>query len=865
MSLNQLANHMSAQGRGPDSTLVHMSPREVSGLQSLAMAHGGTLTINPQTGLPEAGFLDSLLPTLLGGAATFFSGGTITPLMAAMGVGGLTALTSKDLGKGLMAGLGAYGGSGIVEGLAGFGTGALSAEAGGAAINAAGVDPLSFEADQIAQNAIAPKIANASYSDRLAAGASKAMSEPMNALSAIGGGSKFKGAAMLGAPLFSALSTQEATPAPTFQQIQFDPRPANINMRRSQLPYQPDTGSSAQHKYFTPMTIDQYGADGGFVADGGIQHFASGGVPLDPNYDYSGYGRKKSTPIVPVVKPKDVPKPDFVGADGKTYRYDTMKKSWYVIKDAAAKTNPGVEVLMGGQGGEGGAGDYGSKGAGTFTGDPNSITGGFLSSVIGTQLPAPVVDKSTFTPAAIAEAQAAQEKAAAEAGRTAATIEGLQKDPETNLAPGELAGSPQQSATSAQAQAQAAERDTQQARAEINAAPAAGLAALADIQQDVAARAAEVGKTPGAFAEEGLAGIAAQAQAAADNAREASMSVDAPAPAPAAAAPAPAPAAAAAAPAAPSDEFAAPAFDIDAGAKALADVNAFSDKLAGVPSSMMSAPFAQVTASNTTGFMAADDTNPDAAPEVTGPSAGDYGGPTAAPAADVSGIAALDSGPTAAPAADVSGIAALDSGPSAAPEATGPSAGDYGGPSAAPEATGPSAGDYGGPSAAPEATGPSAGDYGGPSAAPEAAAPEAAAPEAAGPGGGGETGDGGGDGDGGGGEGGEANGGMVGRYAQGGLGSLGGYSDGGRLLRGPGDGVSDHIPATIGRTRQPARLADGEFVVPARIVSELGNGSTEAGARALYKMMDRIQANRRKTTGKNSVAVDSKARKYLPA
>jgi hypothetical protein len=109
-----------------------------------------------------------------------------------------------------------------------------------------------------------------------------------------------------------------------------------------------------------------------------------------------------------------------------------------------------------------------------------------------------------------------------------------------------------------------------------------------------------------------------------------------------------------------------------------------------------------------------------------------------------------------------------------------------------------------------------------------------------------------------------AHGGMVGRYAQGGLGSLGGYSDGGRLLRGPGDGVSDSIPATVG-DRQPARLADGEFVVPARIVSELGNGSTEAGARALYKMMDRIQANRRKTTGKNKVAVNSKSHKYLPA
>jgi hypothetical protein len=111
---------------------------------------------------------------------------------------------------------------------------------------------------------------------------------------------------------------------------------------------------------------------------------------------------------------------------------------------------------------------------------------------------------------------------------------------------------------------------------------------------------------------------------------------------------------------------------------------------------------------------------------------------------------------------------------------------------------------------------------------------------------------------------GEANGGMIGHYAQGGLGSLGGYSDGGRLLRGPGDGVSDSIPATVGN-RQPARLADGEFVVPARIVSELGNGSTEAGARALYKMMDRIQANRRKTTGKNRVAVNSKSHKYLPA
>ncbi len=94
--------------------------------------------------------------------------------------------------------------------------------------------------------------------------------------------------------------------------------------------------------------------------------------------------------------------------------------------------------------------------------------------------------------------------------------------------------------------------------------------------------------------------------------------------------------------------------------------------------------------------------------------------------------------------------------------------------------------------------------------------------------------------------------------------NLGGYSDGGRLLRGPGDGVSDNIPAVIGR-KQPARLADGEFVIPARIVSEIGNGSTEAGARRLYAMMDRIQKARKKSIGKTKVAVDSKAHRMLPA
>ena len=97
--------------------------------------------------------------------------------------------------------------------------------------------------------------------------------------------------------------------------------------------------------------------------------------------------------------------------------------------------------------------------------------------------------------------------------------------------------------------------------------------------------------------------------------------------------------------------------------------------------------------------------------------------------------------------------------------------------------------------------------------------------------------------------------------AGGGVAHLGDYSDGGRLLKGPGDGMSDNIPATIGR-KQPARLADGEFVVPSDVVSHLGNGSTDAGAKKLYAMMDKI---RRARTGKKKQAPAVNPNKYLPA
>lgn len=106
-----------------------------------------------------------------------------------------------------------------------------------------------------------------------------------------------------------------------------------------------------------------------------------------------------------------------------------------------------------------------------------------------------------------------------------------------------------------------------------------------------------------------------------------------------------------------------------------------------------------------------------------------------------------------------------------------------------------------------------------------------------------------------------AGGGMIPRFSQGGIGSLQQYAVGGKLLNGAGDGMSDDIKANINGT-QEARLADGEFVIPADVVSHLGNGSTDAGAKQLYAMMDRIRKAR---TGRNKQAPEVKARKYMPA
>jgi len=86
------------------------------------------------------------------------------------------------------------------------------------------------------------------------------------------------------------------------------------------------------------------------------------------------------------------------------------------------------------------------------------------------------------------------------------------------------------------------------------------------------------------------------------------------------------------------------------------------------------------------------------------------------------------------------------------------------------------------------------------------------------------------------------------------------YATGG-YLDGHGDGMSDSIPATI-EGQQPARLADGEFVVPADVVSHIGNGSSKAGAQRLYKMLHKVRKAR---TGNPKQGKQINPNKYLPA
>jgi len=119
MSLQLLAKQMESKGRDGDSVLVHMTHGEVAGLQKLAESAGGSLSVNPETGLVEANFLKSMLPTIVGLAVGVGTGNPMLGAAAGAAMGGYRASRSgQDVGMGMvMGGMGGYGGASLASGL----------------------------------------------------------------------------------------------------------------------------------------------------------------------------------------------------------------------------------------------------------------------------------------------------------------------------------------------------------------------------------------------------------------------------------------------------------------------------------------------------------------------------------------------------------------------------------------------------------------------------------------------------------------------------------------------------------------------------------------------------------------------------
>jgi len=625
MSLQAAAQHLASQGRGPDTTLVHMSPREVRSLQELAMAHGGSLSINPSTGLPEAGFLDNLLPTIIGGAAVALTGGAVTPLMAGLGVGGLEALRSGDVGKGLMAGLGAYGGAGLMGGLVGAGGSAVGEAAGdiagrvgsgehGLAANqaVAAQSPFSLAGEGVKSVFNNPKGISAGLSNLGSNISTGFGSSPLMKLGTT--------AAAAAAPMLMGSGQTQFQPAKTEEVPIYSYTPGAISPTpepdvprsidyRKFVPGQTVSPQSqrfgVEQRYYNPMYTQTgtktYAANKPEEDDGGFFGLFANGGTVEEMSQANSVGANTGYPQ----------------ADIRGHAYATPWQTPVSQNMVTGTADTGINPITGEMAfAEGGAPIY----------NPKTQT-----------YEVPAVETPTIT------GQSAEEK------RLADIAEGG----------GGGGGGNSGSGNSGISDA-------------TGIAIADGLQAYSNF-----------GFLPGSI----LAGIVSDAIY---------------------------------------GSTVAPGLGLVGGGKS-GGTSMYGDAFAGMSPGQIAQGSAAFSGDNE-GSHAADGNNSDA---------GGYSS------------------------------------------------------------------------------------------------------------GGGE---------------GEAKGGVIH-----GLSHLGDYSDGGRLLRGPGDGVSDDIPAMIGK-KQPARLADGEFVVPARIVSELGNGSTEAGARKLYAMMDRIQANRKKTMGRGKqFAKDSKADRYLPA
>lgn len=606
MSLNAAAKHLAQHGRGNDSMLVHMSPKEVKSLQDLAMAHGGSLSVNPNTGLPEAGFLDSIMPMVVGAGITAATGGAAAPWMVGLGVGGLEALRTGDLGKGLMAGLGAYGGAGTMGGFMGAGAAPEALQAA-----QSNIDPAALEGMSKAQ--VASTIPGSSPFSLAAEGVKNTFNNPQGISAGLSNLAQGMGGTK------SALGTAAAAAAPMIM-------------------------GGGEEQGFQPAKNDEVP----------VYTFNPGAVNPTPQPNVPGY--------------TDYTKPLSSQPRGMAENFGTPQTYYqpqYVFQ--GMKSIPKDQVQE----------------------EDNGLLGlGFLGLAGG---------------------------GAVEQMSNAASVGANTGYPQSGISQGVYA-TPWQSPYAT---------DVVGSAADVNVNPMTGEMRMAEggsfvydpKSQSYKALAVETPTITGQPKERLMAEMGA------------------------------------------SDGSASPTGGTPQGG--------------GTTPAGYTSPFGQAVATLAYGLV------PGAMMADQVMNGGQLGNSISA--ANTMGTGFFDAGLNAGYADSQTGAE---------------------------------------------------GDVD------------------AGIGSGAEIGD----------NGELAHGGEVR-----GISHLGSYSDGGRLLRGPGDGVSDDIPAVIGKN-QPARLADGEFVVPARIVSELGNGSTEAGARKLYAMMDRIQAGRKKTMGnKKQFAKDSKADRHLPA
>jgi hypothetical protein len=760
MSLQLAAKHLAAHGRGPDTTLVHMTPGEVASLQSLAQQHGGSLTTNPHTGLPEAGFLSALLPMAAGAglAAMGMPAG-----FAALSVGAASAMTNGgDLRKGLMNGISAYGGAGMAESFMGAGLGTMGGAMGAPAAGAAPTTVLETPAGATSPYALTGSTAAPSTAGYSLGESSSYVNQPLPTLASAAPAQVAQQAAAMtpaaqaaqqsaalnelsmgqrwdalkaGATGTNAMNYIKANPLTSLGIAAFAMTPDEKNV--AQKAPDTDRGPRANMQYHpgwstpTPRPnmfgVEQTYNRPYYAAEGGITHMATGGITSAPRNQqqlFADYLSRVSSS----------------GAAGNTTppnNYDWWKNPNDPTPTTASPTLPFLETPV----------VSNTQGSGN-KGKPEDFN--------------PEWTAKTDEQKAAWYAEHPNFAAVTQAGQNIFGYTGLGML-QNRMNPGFV-----------ERQKMIAEGINPNASFGFVQAPGERVnnpieTPLADSSTTFATAENPYSSQYGPDFSGGMGfGLAANQQDSLNRALQSTSTAD-------------------------TDSGYNPGPNAQAAQSALAKWH-----------EIINRPLTLNAATPTT------DTQ------------------------NISEGTSAVATPVATPVMQEHSI---------------------------------------------------------PSSEPQGGEPQGGEPQ-------------GGDGDGGeGGGGGDARGGYLqhGRfdqrmarggnvhgamrpppaffqngkysfhppqmYADGGEldpYNLGSYSDGGRLLKGPGDGVSDSIPATIGKGR-PARLADGEFVVPARIVSEIGNGSTEAGARKLYAMMDRIQAGRKKSIGKGKVAVNSRADKYLPA